>query len=318
MKVVITGALGHIGTRLLQMLPVDLPQAEFLLVDHLQTRRYNSLFDLPAPAFELHAADVLTAPLERLFDGATVVIHLATATDAQSRAAGRSRVALDAELTERVARACAVTGAPLLFPSTTSVYASPSEVVDETCPDVAGQTPYAEAKLASERLLEAIAGETGLEFVICRFGSIFGVSPGMRFHTAVNKFLWQACFGQPLTVWRTALHQRRPYLAVDDCARVVSFVLSKRIFHGTVYNAATSTFAVSEIIDAIRQHAPTLQVELEDNEAMNELSYGVSCKRLESLGFVFCGSLERAVADTFRLLRNEGALIRREAAGQLG
>lgn len=314
MKIVITGALGHIGSRLLHTLPADFPDAEFLLVDDLETRRYNSLFDLPAASFGLCVADVLTTPLEPVLADAAAVIHLAAATDTQSLAARRSRVQLDTEVTERVGRACAATGVPLLFPSTTSVYGSRSEIVEETCRNLTPQTAYAEAKLASERLLPRIAREAGLEFVICRFGSIFGVSPGMQFHTAVNKFVWQACFGQALTVWRTALHQRRPYLDIEDCARAVSFILSNRIFDGSVYNVATADFAVSEILEEIRRHAPALRVQLEDNETMNELSYGVSCRRFERLGFAFHGSLERAVADTFRLLGNAGALLRRDAA----
>ena len=54
----------------------------------------------------------------------------------------------------------------------------------------------------------------GLKGVSCRFGTIFGASPGMRFHTAVNKFCWQAVMGQPITVWSTAYDQKRPYLEV--------------------------------------------------------------------------------------------------------
>ena len=38
----------------------------------------------------------------------------------------------------------------------------------------------------------------------------------MRFHTAVNKFCWQATMGQPISVWTTAYDQKRPYLDIED------------------------------------------------------------------------------------------------------
>ena len=48
-----------------------------------------------------------------------------------------------------------------------------------------------------------------MKFIILRFGTIYGVSSGMRFHTAVNKFCYQAAFNKPLTVWKTALNQKK-------------------------------------------------------------------------------------------------------------
>ena len=59
--------------------------------------------------------------------------------------------------------------------------------------------PYAASKVRGEQLLEELGRTAGLRFVTCRFGTIYGVSPGMRFHTAVNKFCWQAAMRLPLT-----------------------------------------------------------------------------------------------------------------------
>jgi len=47
MRVVVTGALGHIGSRLIGALPTSFPGSEIVLVDDLSTQRYPSLFDLP-------------------------------------------------------------------------------------------------------------------------------------------------------------------------------------------------------------------------------------------------------------------------------
>ena len=74
--------------------------------------------------------------------------------------------------------------------SSTSVYGTQKKMVDEDCPeeDLKPQSPYAATKLKEERLISKLVKEKSLKAVTFRFGTIFGVSPGMRFHTAVNKF----------------------------------------------------------------------------------------------------------------------------------
>jgi nucleoside-diphosphate-sugar epimerase len=62
------------------------------------------------------------------------------------------------------------------------------------------QSPYAASKLHAEQRLQSLGEGQVLYYVTCLFGSIFGISPGMRIHTAINKFCWQAVIGQPITV----------------------------------------------------------------------------------------------------------------------
>ncbi|MCP4185049.1 MAG: SDR family NAD-dependent epimerase/dehydratase, partial [Hyphomicrobiales bacterium] len=50
MKIVVTGALGHIGSRLARQIPATFPGAEIVLIDNMATQRYCSLFNLPDEA----------------------------------------------------------------------------------------------------------------------------------------------------------------------------------------------------------------------------------------------------------------------------
>ena len=232
MKIVVTGALGHIGSRLIRELPAIFPEAQIVLMDNLSTQRYCSLFNLPATGqYRFLEADVLAADLTSIFEGAAVVVHLAAITDATNSFQNKEAIErVNFSGTERVAQACRQVGCALIFPSTTSVYGSQAAEVDENCPssDLRPQSPYAEAKLAAEQLLHRLGEEKGLKFITCRFGTIFGTSIGMRFHTAVNKFCWQAVMGQPLTVWTTAMHQYRPYLDLDDAVAAIKVYRSEK------------------------------------------------------------------------------------------
>jgi nucleoside-diphosphate-sugar epimerase len=307
MKIAITGALGHIGSRLIREIPDRFPEAEILMVDNLSTQRYASLFNLPGrPRYRFWQADVLTADLESIFDDAEMVVHLAAITDAPSSFEMREQVErVNLEGTKRVALACLRSGSALIFPSTTSVYGSQAKTVDEALPqsDLRPQSPYADSKLRAERWLEAVGAGEGVRFITCRFGTIFGTSPGMRFHTAINKFCWQAAVGQPLTIWRTALHQERPYLDLDDAIRAIFFIIERKLYDGRVYNVVTTNSSISRIVEMISCHVPDVSTQYVDVKVMNQLSYRVSSDRFQSLGFEFRGDLERGIKETLELLR---------------
>lgn len=306
MRIVITGALGHIGSRLIREIPNRFPKAEIVLLDDLSTQRYCSLFNLPAYGkYRFLEADILKADLPQVFDGAVAVVHLAAITDAASSFAIKDQVErVNFAGTERVARACLQAGCALIFPSTTSVYGTQAEVVDEDCPssDLKPQSPYAECKLRAELLLQTMGVTEGLRFVTCRFGTIFGTSIGMRFHTAINKFCWQAVMGRPLTVWRTALHQHRPYLDLDDAVEAIAFIIQKELYDGRLYNIVTTNASVSSIVEIISAYMPDVSIQYVDAEIMNQFSYHVSNSRFERLGFKFNGNLEKGIRETIQLL----------------
>lgn len=306
MKLVVTGALGHIGSSVIRALPAHFPGAEIVMIDSLSTQRFASLFNLPAGAnFRFVEADVRKADLSELFDGAHAVIHLAAMTDAAGSVGNAAALeANNYQATEAVAAACIASGARLFHLSSTSVYGTQETTVSEDCAesDLKPQSPYAETKLKEENLVHSLSAK-GLMAVICRFGTIFGVSPGMRFHTAVNKFCWQAVMHQPLSVWRTAYDQKRPYLDLKDAVRAVAFAIERDLFDGRVYNVLTLNATVRDISDTIRAFVPQVEVSFVDSPIMNQLSYEVSSRRFCDTGFAFAGDIRSGIGDTISLLR---------------
>lgn len=308
MKIVVTGALGHIGSKLIRDLGNYFPLSEIIMIDNMMTQRYASLFNLPAACkYSFIEADINNLDLSAVLAGVDVVIHLAAITDAAGsfdRAEQLEKNNFNA--TKRLAEACTDAGVRLVALSSTSVYGSQAEVVDENCSEseLEPQSPYATTKLKEERLVQELAKHKGLKGLILRFGTIYGCSAGMRFHTAVNKFCWQAVMGQPITVWRTAYDQKRPYLDLSDAINAIAFVIKNIPFDGQIYNVLTDNLTVRNVVEVIRQYIPSIQVDFVDNTIMNQLSYEVSCQKLINQGFIFTGDIKSGIGESIALLRN--------------
>jgi UDP-glucose 4-epimerase len=286
MKIVVTGAIGHIGSYVIRDLSVQFPNAKIIMIDNMMTQRFSSLFNLPSIGnFDFIEGDVTEMDLNAVF------CEELEANNYQS--------------TLKVANACVETGASLIALSSTSVYGTQNDIVDEDCSEeeLQPQSPYAATKLKEEALIARLCEDKGLKAIHCRFGTIFGASIGMRFHTAVNKFCWQAAMGQPISVWSTAYDQKRPYLDLFDASRAISFIIRNDIFDGRIYNILTNNATVREIVDVIREFVPDLEVGFVDSKIMNQLSYEVLDNRFKSQGFSPAGSLTRGIGETIALLK---------------
>lgn len=303
MRIVVTGALGHIGSALIRQRDLVRSADEIVMIDDLSTQRFSSLFDLPSgPKYSLVQRDVSQGLTPAITGSADALIHLAAISDPV--ASMSDPVWLynnNLRITKHVSDTCASTGTPIVFVSTTSVYTSTQSIVDESSRELNPSSPYAKCKLEEESYIFANSQHYGS--VVFRLGTIFGVSPGMRFHTAVNKFCWQAAMGEPIEVWSTAMDQRRPYLALSDAADLLAKAVIDSIYPGDVVNAVTCDTTVREVISAIEAAHVSVTLKLVDSPIMNSFSHRTSLERAKHLGFQFHGDLESNVAETLRLFR---------------
>lgn len=306
MRVLVTGNLGHIGSKLVDILACDPKIKELLLIDNLSTQRFPSIFNL-TKQYQFYDLDVSDENcqdlLEKLIRKSDSVIHLAAITDAASSVGKEDLIEQNNFLgTYKMAELCLSTGTPLVHISSTSVYGTQSDEVDEDCleVDLQPQSPYAKSKLKEEKLLSSL-GNRGLKFALYRFGTIFGVSTGMRFHTAVNKFCWQAAHNQGISVWRTALDQKRPYLYLGDAVDTLLRTISDEVYLNQPINIVTQNLTVRDIVESIRNHRNNLKVNFVDSPIMNQLSYNVSNAKSKNLGFEYQGNIENGIAETMAL-----------------
>lgn len=188
----------------------------------------------------------------------------------------------------------------MIFPSSTSVYSSHKSVVNEDTKELEPVGSYARCKLLEEREVAATCSTESA--TVFRLGTIYGTSPGMRFHTAVNRFCWQAVHHQPIQVWETAYDQVRPYLAVNDAVSAIAQVATKqRAATGTI-NLASCNMTVRQVLSRIEQFVGDISICSVESPVMNNLSFSASTSKAENLGFTFNNDMAPDIEETLRLI----------------
>ena len=307
MKIIVTGALGHIGSKLIRDLPLYFKELEVVMIDNLATQRYTSLFNLPSHNYKFFLKDIMKDDLEPIFKGADVVVHLAALTEASTSLDQPEEYERVNYLgTKNILDLCKKNSVKMIHFSSTSIYGTKKKVVDENCDeeDINPQSPYAATKLREELLVQSYHDENNVKTKTLRLGSICGTSPGMRFHAAISKFCFQASMGQSLTVWETALNQKRPFLNLNDATKAIAFVIKNDLFDGGVFNLVTSNFSVKDIINIIEKYIPNVKIELVKSKIMNSLSYDVSSKKIKDKGFSFSKTIDEGIKDTIALFKS--------------
>ncbi len=305
-NILITGALGHIGSSIISNLQKN-QFKKIVLIDNFLTQRYPSLFFLSKKNnIKFYEYSILDKNIEKLFNDIDVVVHLAAITDAANSFNKKTIIKkVNFDGTKKIIEYCSKHNCKLIFPSTTSVYGTQNKQVDENCTieELKPQSPYAEYKLKSELYLKKFSNMNKLNYVILRFGTIFGFSKGMRFHTAVNKFCFQASLNQPLTIWETAMNQKRPYLGVQDAVKCINFIINKDIFDNQIYNIVSDNCTVSEIINIIKSYKKNIKINLVKTRIMNQLSYKVLSKKILKKGFKSKSNINLGIKETINLLQ---------------
>jgi len=306
-KILVTGALGHIGSRLIRELAKREDVEVIRLLDNLSTQRYCSLFNLPQNVmYEFVEGDIRDdAILDRAMNGIHTVIHLAAITDAPSTMNNiEITMQVNFEGTKKVIAAAKRAGVKkFIFPSTTSVYGRTEGLVDEKYTGCKPATPYAESKIQCEREVLLAYEKDKFDTYVLRLGTIFGTSIGMRFHTAVNKFCYLAAMGKPLTIWDSAMDQKRPYLGLGDAIGAIKFIEEHGI-PGQIYNAVSYNYTVRQIVAAIEKFSEDVKIEITKAPILNQESYEASNKKISDLGFVFNDSVEESVKETLELFKS--------------
>ena len=305
MKILVTGGLGHIGSYIIENINKIKNIKELYVIDNLYSNKINSLFNLRKKKTKLFFINKDLSKKDSLknFKKVDIVINLASITDAEkSLEIKREIYKNNLGIFNNVVAYCRKKSSKLIHISSTSVYGKQSGIVDEKCKKLRPQTPYAKIKILEENIL--IKNSTKIRYITFRFGTIAGISKGMRFHTAVSKFCLFAILNKPIPVWKDALYQFRPYLSLRDAFKIVKFTLEKKFFTNQIYNILSNNYKVNDILKMIKKYKKNIRVKFIKSKIINQLSYKVKKEKITSKGIFLNANLDKDIKQTLNLFKN--------------
>ena len=153
---------------------------------------------------------------------------------------------------------------------------------------------YAKQKYLSERA----TGWLNKAPTILRFGTLFGLSPRMRFDLVINRFIAQAIKEKNITVFGGT--QYRPFLHVSDASDAIIFSLEKNLT-GT-YNVLSENLTIKQAAERISKVTGCkINISNEDNDNRN---YKVSAEKLKQIGFKPSKTIEDAITEIKEVIDN--------------
>ena len=286
--ILVTGAAGYVGGALTRRL-LDQPETSVIGVDRcaMDHGAEGVREIIGRPGFTFVRQDVRdTDALEPLLERADAVVHLAAIVgDPACRRDPDETLSVNVDATSRLIEASKRHGiGHFVFVSTCSNYGvSDSSTLVTEDGDLNPVSLYAESKVEVEkRLLE----NGDLPATVCRFATVYGVAPRMRFDLTVNQFTIEALNDGVLEIYGEQFW--RPYVHVEDAARGVQLVLSRPdVAIGRVYNVGNSgeNYTKGMMYELLKERLPELEAKWVSIDE-DPRSYKVSFQRIaDELGY---------------------------------
>ena len=282
MNLLITGCCGHIGSYLVKNIHKIKNIKKTIIVDNLKSTQINSLFKSKKKSnLKFYNLDISQKNTLNKFKKIDYIIHLASMTNAEVSFKKKNEMYKNnIGCMKNIINFCKVNKCKLIHISSTSVYGKQSSLVDENCEKrfLKPQSPYAHIKLKEEQMLKKSSRK--VKYITYRFGTISGVSSGMRFHTAVNN------------------------LSLKDAFKVFKFTIENDLFNNDIYNAVSENCTVKQILDKIKKFKKKIKIRFVYSKIMNQLSYHVDKKKLDKEGLYLNSKIVNDIKDTIKLLKN--------------
>ena len=274
MKILITGACGYQGTKLIPLL-----LSKKHKVTAIDTQWFGNKLkkNKNLKNYKKNILDIKKNDLKEI----DVIIHLASiANDPMGD--------LDKNLTWEVS--CLGTMQLLelavknkvkkfIYASSPSVYGVKKEKkVIETL-SLKPISTYNKAKMIAEKTILSYSNK--IDVTIVRPATVCGVSPRMRFDLSVNMMAYQAIKNKKMTVFGG--QQTRPNIHIDDLLDLYQFFLKKnRKFNG-IFNAGFENLKIIEIAKKVKKIIPA-EIKIFKNN-IDIRDYRLDSSKLLSLGF---------------------------------
>lgn len=257
-SIVVTGGCGFIGSHLVAEL-IRREAAKVIVLDSLRYGDSANLRGLDDRVLcvrhELGADD--PAKLQRYFDGADYLIHLAAEKHNQSREHPTQVLRANIEGTYHVLEAAARGSVEkAVFSSSLYSYGRTSGPAAYEDDALRPTTVYGISKLAGERLFHSFATARGLSFVILRYYFIYGPKQyaGLGYKSVILKNFERILRNCPPVIFGDGL-QALDYVYVDDAVQATLLALESPVTGETLNVSTGKAVTVLELTETMLEVA---------------------------------------------------------------
>jgi UDP-glucose 4-epimerase len=263
-KVAVTGGAGFIGSNLTRRLLSE--GHEVVVIDDLSTGLLANIDQNNSIFYQISITD--RKSLATALKGCDTIFHLA-ARGSVPRSI-KNPVAtheVNATGTLNVLEVARITGAHVIFSSSSSVYGRNMRLPKDELMWLGPMTPYAASKLAAEGYVQAYASAYNIPVTLLRFFNVFGPRqrPDHEYAAVLPKWIWLAMHGNPIDVYGDG-NASRDFTYVDTVLDVAMMAMTKKITtDGAINLAFGNRIFLNDVIEILKKYFPDLQVNYKKN-----------------------------------------------------
>lgn len=310
MRVLVTGHLGYLGTRLTPLLTAA---GHEVVGADVNLYRHCDFGAAPLPDVPLLAGDIAGITSARQLAGIEAIVHLAGMPDDPAGALGRAMPFTAERLALHLAGVARAAGVQRFVACAgTSLYRPASgPVADEDWP-LGAESATGRAAALMEWDLARLA-TPGFSPTCLRLPALYGSSPRLRLDLPLNHLL--ACAYVLGTVsleddgaaWQPTLH-------VEDAARAIGAVLSapRKHVHGEAFNVGSSgeNHRMAELAGLAAGAVPGARLRVGTGPGLALPGLRLNCDKIEAmLGFRPAWDLRHGAAEVVRSFRRQSLTV---------
>jgi len=302
MRAVVTGGAGFIGSTLVERLLGE--GHDVTIVDSLTdyydpaVKRRN-LDTIGIDRVQVLEADLATAELDPIFDGAEVVWHLAGQPGVRLSWDGfGTYVSANVVATQRVLESAKRVGTGrIVYASSSSVYGNAERYPTLESDRPEPFSPYGVTKLAAEHLCVLYSANFGVPTVSLRYFTVYG--PRQRPDMATHRLIECALDQRPFPLFGDGSQERAFTFVQDVVDATFRAGVTPDVAPGSVFNVSGRfSCTLSQLIDLVgKTVGAPVPLDRRPAEAGDATKTGGSTERIEAaLGWSATTSLEDGVA----------------------
>lgn len=289
-KIVITGALGYVGLELTSLFFNNF-DFSVIAIDNRRDLFLEKIFK----ENKINYFNREIFNIKDLINNADVIYHLASITNVpktqqeETEELERQIMKIGVDGTRYILENCKKT-CKVIFASTHVVFEG---LVDNLnfIDEIRKPKPilsYSRSKFISENDII----NSGINFIISRFASVYGYNYSIRKDIVANFFALKASRSEEIKLFSGGLNIK-PLIGVSDLSRVL-YMFSNDIYLNDIYHLVNENVTVKTIANICKKYNENVNLTV-SNDIISNVGYSLSNKKLLSIGFRFKQDLDTEI-----------------------